>query len=262
MFPIRHVLVTLIFFALTIGLLGVSAEEPKLKFVSLEFSPFVYMQDGVVSGPGADVISAVCHRMNVQCDYRIYPWRRAQKLVREGKAVGMMVVGRNKKREEWVRFSPPVFQTEYGFFVAADNPMIYSGPADLERLEVGVFAPSNTATNLRAIQAGMRESGLEPIEVEERPDDESGFKKLALGRLDAVYSNRDRGNEIIRKHGLEGAIRYAGAEKQLFYYVGFSKEWGDHALLDRFDGAYRALHEEGVIKEIMDRYYLRAAELN
>ena len=92
MFPIRRVLVTLIFSALTIGLLGVSAEEPKLKFVSLEFSPFVYMKDGVVSGPGAEVITAVCHRINVQCDYRIYPWRRAQKLVKEGKAVGMMVV--------------------------------------------------------------------------------------------------------------------------------------------------------------------------
>lgn len=258
---IRHVLLVLCCFTLAVVTLRVSGEEAKLRFVTLEFSPFVYIDNGIVSGPGADVITAVCGHMNVTCVYELYPWRRAQKLVKEGKAVGMMVVGRNKRREEWVRFSPPVFQTEYGFFVAAGNPISYSDSGDLEGFKVGVFAPSNTATNLRAIQTGMTEGGLNPIEIEDRPDDESGFKKLALGRLDAVYSNRDRGNEIIRKLGLESAVRYAGAEKQLFYYVGFSKQWGDHELLDRFDEAYLALYEKGVIKAILDRHHLHAADL-
>ena len=89
----------------------VSGEETELRFVTLEFSPFIHSEDGVISGPGADVIAAVCKRMSITCSYQLYPWRRAQALVMAGDAEGMMVVGRNKRREEWVRFSPPVFQT-------------------------------------------------------------------------------------------------------------------------------------------------------
>jgi polar amino acid transport system substrate-binding protein len=236
-----------------------AVEKITLRFVTLEFSPFVYSVDGVVSGPGADVIAALCNRMNITCDFALYPWRRAQLLVKAGEAEAMMVVGRNPKREEWVRFSPPVFQTEYGYFVRAENRMHYRDDQDVQGYTVGVFSPSNTANSLRNIQAGMMEKGLKPIVIDERPDDDSGFKKLAVGRLDAVYSNRDRGNEVIRKHKLSEDIRYAGANKSLQYYVGFSRAGNDPRLLDRFDRAYLELYREGTVEEILKNYHLQAA---
>ena len=238
---------------------GGAAEKPTLRFVTLEFSPFVYAEDGVVSGPGAEVIAAVCKRMSINCSFTLYPWRRAQMLVKAGEAEAMMVVGRNPKREEWVRFSPPVFQTEYGYFVRADNRMSYRDDQDVQGYTVGVFSPSNTANSLRKIQVSMAERGLKPIIIDERPDDDSGFKKLAVGRLNAVYSNRDRGNEVIRKHKLSENVRYAGANKTLQYYVGFSRAGNDPRLLDRFDQAYLDLYREGFIEKIMKKYHLQAA---
>ena len=236
-----------------------AVEKTTLRFVTLDFSPFVYSVDGVVSGPGADVITAVCDRINITCSFTLYPWRRAQLLVKAGEAEAMMVVGRNPKREEWVRFSPPVFQTEYGYFVRADNKMHYRDDQDVQGYTVGVFSPYNTATSSRNIQAAMMERGLKPIIIDERPDDDSGFKKLAVGRLDAVYSNRDRGNEVIRKHILSENIRYAGANKSLQYYVGFSRAGNDPRLLDRFDRAYLDLYREGVVEKILKNYHLQAA---
>lgn len=236
-----------------------AVEQAKLRFVTLEFSPFVYAVDGAVSGPGAEVIAAVCKRMNITCSFSLYPWRRAQMLVRAGEAEAMMVVGRNPMREKWVRFSPPVFQTEYGYFVRTDNRMSYRDDQDVQGYTVGVFSPSNTANSLRKIQASMAERGLKPIIIDERPDDDSGFKKLAVGRLDAVYSNRDRGNEIIRKRNLSENVRYAGPNKTLHYYVGFSRAGNDPRLLDRFDQAYLELYREGFIEKIMKNHQLRAA---
>lgn len=250
----------LLFLAISsMSAVGSAVEKSKLRFVTLEFSPFVYALDGVVSGPGAEVIAAVCKRMNVTCSFTLYPWRRAQMLVKAGEAEAMMVVGRNPKREEWVRFSPPVFQTEYGYFVRADNRMSYRDDQDMQGYNVGVFSPSNTANSLRKIQINMVGRGLKPIIIDERPDDDSGFKKLAVGRLDAVYSNRDRGNEVIRKHKLSENIRYAGANKSLQYYVGFSRAGNDPQLLNRFDQAYLDLYREGVVEEIMKNYHLQAA---
>jgi polar amino acid transport system substrate-binding protein len=187
----------------------------RIRFVTLEFAPFVYGENQQVTGPGRDIIDAVCARAKIECSYDIYPWRRAQELMKTGDADGMMVIGRNKKREAWIRFSPPHFRTEYGVFFRADNAMNYTDISQLEGYRVGVFAPSNTAVQLAAIRDEMVAGGLTPIEIDERPDDSSGFRKLAAGRIDAVYSNRDRGRQILQAEGLTTGVRYAGGHKAI-----------------------------------------------
>ena len=234
----------------------------KIRFVTLEFAPFIYGENQQVAGPGRDLIEAVCAEAEIDCSYDIYPWRRAQELMKSGDADGMMVIGRNPKREEWIRFSPPHFRTEYGFFVKADNPMDFAEIAQLEGLKVGVFAPSNTATNLEAIREQMIERGLSPIEIDARPDDPSGFRKLAAGRIDAVYSNRDRGGEILEAEGLSERVRYAGGHQGILYYAGFTREFPDQALIDRFDAAWRALFASGAAQKIIEGYGLEPAPLD
>jgi hypothetical protein len=45
----------------------------------------------------------------------------------------------------------------------------------------------------------------------------SGFRKLAAGRIDAVYSNRDRGRQIIGEEGLSEGVGYAGGHQGILY---------------------------------------------
>ncbi len=237
------------------------AADDKIRFVTLEFAPFIYGENQEVAGPGRDLIAAVCAEAHIECSYDIYPWRRAQELMKDGEADGMMVIGRNPKRAEWIRFSPPHFRTEYGIFVQADNDMDFGDIAQLEGLKVGVFAPSNTAVQLQAIREEMAASGLDPIEIDERPDDSSGFRKLAAGRIDAVYSNRDRGRQILAAEGLTPGVRYAGGHQEIVYYAGFARSFPDQDLIDRFDAAWRELFRRGEAQEIIQSYGLEPAEL-
>ena len=217
----------------------------KIRFVTLEFAPFIYGENQQVAGPGRDLIEAVCAEAKTDCSYDIYPWRRAQELIRSGNADGMMVIGRNPKREEWIRFSPPHFRTEYGIFLKVDSEMRFADISQLEGFKIGVFAPSNTASQLVAIRDEMVARGLVPIEIDERPDDSSGFRKLAAGRLDAVYSNRDRGRQILEAEGLTERVRYAGGHQAILYYAGFARSFPDQGLIDRFDAAWRELFRRG-----------------
>ena len=230
-----------------------------LRFVTLEFSPFIYGENQEVAGPGRDVIAAVCDKAEIICRFDIYPWRRAQDLMKSGQADGMMVIGRNSKREEWLHFSPPLFRTEYGFFVHKDNALSYQEAAGIAGYRVGVFAPSNTATQLEGIRGAMAEKGLEPIEIDRRPDDAAGFRKLAAGRLDAVFSNRDRGWDIVKAEGLDGEVRYAGPHKAIFYYSGITKDFPRQDLVERFFAAWRTLFEEGAAQNIIEGYGLEPA---
>lgn len=146
-------------------------------------------------------------------------------------------------------------------FVKADNGMPFTEISQLEGLTIAVFSPSNTATQLKSIREEMVAKGLVPIEIDERPDDDSGFRKLATGRVHAVYSNRDRGRQILEAEGLTADVRYAGGHQGIFYCVGFARSLPDQALIDRFDAAWRELFCRGEAQNIIESYELEPAEV-
>jgi polar amino acid transport system substrate-binding protein len=120
---------------------------------------------------------------------------------------------------------------------------------------VGVYGPSNTAAALAKIHTDANE-----FKVEETPDDYAAFKKLSLGRVDAVFSNKEVGDRVLQKLELKN-VRYAGRQQVLKYYIGFSQKFVDKKLVDRFNSDFAALHKQGVIQEILSRYGMNAAAL-
>ncbi len=93
-----------------------------------------------------------------------------------------------------------------------------------------------------------------------RPDDEAGFKKLALKRVDAVFSNRDVGFALAAKVGVKNKVRYAGMTKELYYYTGFAAAHNDPELLKKFDSAFNELDKAGAIRKILDKYGMLPAD--
>jgi len=250
-----HVVVLVLLF--TLGPRTIQAAE--LIFNTQDFAPFSYLTDGIVSGPATELIQRVCKEIKADCRFNLLPWKRAQNEVRSGKANAMFVIGWNEKRAKWVHFSPPIMITEYGFFVKQNNSLSYKQLSDIQKFTVGVYGPSNTANSLERIRKQMQDNKLAPIKIDMRPDDEAGFKKLALGRLDAVFSNRDVGFALLGKLKLGERIRYAGPSRSLKYYIGFSQEHNDKKILEQFDAAYLALYKAGVIKKILDRHQMTIA---
>lgn len=243
-------------FAILLSCLGTHVGAQDLRFVTLDFAPFIYGEDQQVAGPGRDVIAAACHAAELDCSYDIFPWRRAQELMREGEADGMMVIGRNPGREEWLDFSPPLFRTEYGFFVGGDSTANLDSLAGLAGYRVGVFAPSNTAVQLEGLRDRMISEGLEPLEIDGRPDDVSGFRKLAAGRIDAVYSNRDRGRKVLIENDLAGDVRYAMSDKGILYYAAIRKSFEKPDISRRFFEGLSEVFANGRAAEIIESYEL------
>lgn len=234
---------------------AVAAETRELKFTTQDFSPFSYYQGNEVAGPAVDIIQLVCQDMGVDCSFRLYPWSRAQQLVREGAANGMFVIGWNKKRTEWLYFSPPILVTEYGFFVEKDNPLEFKKLADVKGYTIGVFGPSNTSRSLTKIKQEIGD-----LKIDMTPDDESAFRKLSIGRISAVFSNRDVGYALIKKLNLEN-IRYAGRQRSLNYYIGFSQQYNEKQIVDKFNDTFIELHKKGLIQKTLKQYNMTPCNL-
>lgn len=233
--------------------------EDELRFVTLNYAPFVYGVGKSVAGPAPDLVDAACGLADITCTYRIYPWPRSQALLKSGAADGAVPLGRNPSREAWLRFSPPIFRNEYGFFVPNDNPLRFEDPSQIAGYRVGVLAPSNAVTLLDGIREEMISRRLEPITIESHPSDNAGMRKLAAGRLDAVYSNEERGWEMVREEDLGGRVRYAGEERVAFFYAAIDKSYPKEDVVDRFFGAIRALFADGEAQAIINSYGLEEA---
>jgi polar amino acid transport system substrate-binding protein len=235
--------------------LGAAAYGADLKFNTQNFEPFNYEVNGVVSGPTADIIRRVCGEMKVACTFNLLPWRRAQDEVAQGIAHGLFTIGWNEERAKTLHFSPALMNTEYGFFVRNDNPLKFKQASDVKGFTVGVFGPSNTSFFLDKIKTEIKD-----LTIDMTPEDETAFKKLSLGRVDAVYSNKDVGYFLMGKLDIKN-IRYAGFHTGLKYYVGFSQKFTDKKLVDQFNSTFRNLHKRGVIQEILAKYKMNSAPL-
>jgi polar amino acid transport system substrate-binding protein len=231
-----------------------AAERERLLFLTQDFPPFTYAVDGVPSGPGVEIVKTVCTEQGVDCDVRILPWPRAQMLLRRGQADALFFIGKTYERTRWMRFSSAVVRTEYGFFKRKDSPLAMqeSGPQALKGKVVGVYGPSNTSNTLDLL---CRELDGDFF-IDMTPDDEEAFKKLAWGRIDAVFSNRDVGVALMGKLHL-GNLEYAAKYEDVDYYIGYTRSPERAVTVDRFDRALGAMIESGRVEAILKRFFLQ-----
>jgi len=234
-------------FALLLAAAWPDAANARLRFAIQEFEPFTYFQDGLPRGAAVECVLAVCEAMGEQCSMDIYPWPRAQLLVRTGELDGLFVLGFNPGRAAWLRFSPPLVNTEYGFFSRRGSRFRFDGPMSLAGLSIGVYGPSNTSYTLEQMLKDVPVAALDM-----RPDDESGFVKLSLGRVDTVFSNKDVGLAVMKKLGLANVV-YAGRQSATTYYVAFSHH-ADLAKVRLFNQTLAALQKNGTIPALLARY--------
>jgi polar amino acid transport system substrate-binding protein len=238
---------------LTICLLGMfiialQCHSKELVLDTQDFAPYSYLENGQVTGPAASIIKQVCAEMKTKCELRLQSWTRAQYNVRNGKANGLFVLAKTEDRKDWLYFSVPLFQAEYGVFVRESDTLNFTDVSQLKGYMIGVYGPSNTSRLLELIQEKVPE-----INIDMRPDDTVAFKKLHHGRNDAAFSNRDVGWMIVKTHKLKG-IRYAGAYKKTLYHIGFSKKTTDEQTVKEFNAAYMKLYKNGTIKAILHTY--------
>lgn len=222
-----------------------------IRFVTQHFQPFSYIEQGQVAGPARALIDAVCQALAQRCEHQLLPWERAQRLVGLGEAEALYVIGWNLERSQRLRFSSPLFSAEYGFFVQGDDPLHQLSSTALTGYRVAALKASNTLSSLRALQQQGHQ--LEIIEVN---DSETAFRLLAVGRVTAVYSNREVGQTIIRQLQLP-ALNYALRHRQLDYFVGFNSERISQAWVDTFNHQLLRLQQQGQAQKILERYGLQ-----
>ncbi|WP_020408460.1 substrate-binding periplasmic protein [Hahella ganghwensis] len=223
-------------------------QAASLTFNTQDFRPFTYLQENTVSGPGAELVSLICQSAGFNCSVNLMDWTEAQKEARDKKVDGLFVIGWNEKRSEWLHYSLPIITTQYGFFVQESNSKSYTTLTSFSEHNVGVFGPSNTSRSLEKIQ-----KAVPSLNISMAPDDLVSFQMLSNGKVDAVYSNRDVGLEILQQLKINN-VRYAWRHKTLNYYIGFVKHHTSRRLINDFNKTLKSLYKSGEAQKILAKY--------
>jgi polar amino acid transport system substrate-binding protein len=235
------------------------AHAAAMQFVMQSFPPFVISRDGVPEGLFPDVIQATCAALRIECSQRVYPWRRALRMVELGEADGIAAVARLPEREVMLHMMEPLVQSEYAVFTRADNPLAYLVPADLNGYTLGVYGPS--ATSMAAYE--LANSPGAAISVELEIDNATVLRKLGAQRYRgpaAGVLNADVGNYLMRQEGFIG-LRVAGEVRKIEYSIGLSRKKCSRQQVAAFNAALHELIKNGTVRALLERYGLKAPPL-
>jgi len=159
---------------LCLGLFDAKAVD---RFVTYEFPPYVFSENGAASGIIPEIVEAVGRQLGHPIPVDVVPWKRAQALVEASEgtiAAGPLVRTCDREfRYTWLSALPEIS----GEFVllARDERFLALTDKDFKKLRVGLIKGT-------AFKADVEAAGFETI-IEVETEVQSA-KMLALGRTD------------------------------------------------------------------------------
>ena len=196
-----------------------------------------------------EILNEVFNLMEVDVEYRFYPWRRCYDSVTAGKVWAAFPYSRTEKRAEEVRFSDKLSLSVTKFFVFGE-PKIerYESPERLKPYRVGgvigyFYEETFNRLGLNVDYAAREVSALE---------------KLMMGRTDLLPLNELVGWHLIRTQFPDRMSRFGVLDNPYSVddlYLIVSKDYPDGmALLRRFNKALSVIKDRYIYRSILERF--------
>ena len=166
--------------------------------------PAIYRgSDGKPTGIFNDILTELFARLDIPLKKAVYPWKRAQKMVKEGDADGMVTVY-TKERQAWLMATRPIWHIGETLFFRRDNPQVckllqLNSFEDMQNLRIVDIAGSGWT------REEYKKHGINNIIWV--PTVDSAFNMLAKGRADVfIMFNLNAFNILSKKRAAKGVL--------------------------------------------------------
>ena len=223
-----------------------------------EYYPFVSRnKQGKPSGIYHDLMKEIFRRLDIPLKAELYPWKRAQKLVTEGKGDGM-ITAMTRERSKHYLATNPVYSVSERAFARRDNPRIQQIMAVRDIQDLKGFKIVDT------IGSGWTEEHFKGLNVIWAPSYSSAINMLANGRVDVYMLGKYPGLADLQQRIEKGSPYAEGLKKiipgphqlaEIGYSLLIRKNSPYANIIPRFNQALEQLKREGVYQAIVDRYF-------
>ncbi len=222
------------------------------KFVGTTF-PFILEKDssGRINGIGAEIACEVIKNMGHKIEIELYPWKRAQIMVKKGNAHVLIGPYKTPEREKYLDFN------KYHFY--QDN-MVFYAKSGLKRSWNGEFSSLQNRTI--AIMAGWSygsdaDINLKKLKTYEVYSVLKGLELVLFERYDFCALNQRNALFIIQKQNLHNKLDLIDPPISITKgYFGFSKKLNLDKFISRFDKELKVLIDSNKISRLNKKYNL------
>lgn len=214
-------------------------------------APFMFAaKDGSAAGLYPALFKEAFKRMGVKVTLAAVPWKRALADTDAGIA-GTGGIYQNSDRLKKYDFSDPYYEERLAIYVMAGKEFKFENLADLTGKSFSVLKGWSYGDEFdNAVKAGKIKSD------DGATDDQTNFKKLTIGRCDAVISVVESGTASIQALKLEGKV--VSLPKLLVtnkVYLAFGKTANKTKVLADFNKAIAAMQKDGTFKSIVNNSF-------
>jgi polar amino acid transport system substrate-binding protein len=218
--------------------------ENVIKLVSSDYPPYF----GASLPNGGAVINIVVQAFR-HSDYQVQvqylPWARAISEVRDGNFDGMVAIPYSKEEEAKLAFSSPIHTAQLGFYKQRDRTIEIKEINDLKLFRIGTVRGVSNPVEFNAARPPSFES----------LDDATNLRKLAIGRLDLVLTDKLVGKYLLenRLTDMRIALNWQGFQlTSNSQHVVFSrKRINFDKKLAAFNEGLRIMAQDGSLKELL-----------
>jgi polar amino acid transport system substrate-binding protein len=214
--------------------------------------PWKMMVDGKVEGVDINITNKLLSKLNIKPIYRMAPFKRCLQDLRHGEADIMGFLTYKDERTKFLKYFQPPYQGDVKiFYVRKGEKERLKQYEDLYRLKVGLIRGHKHYEPFDSDPKIMKEQVSR---------DESNYKKIVAGRIDALIDNDTQGPYNAYRFGMVDKIEIAPYKVPLGKngYFAMSKKSKYMDRFSEFENVLKEMVETGevdkIIKDSLKRY--------
>lgn len=221
----------------------VGSPEECLIFVGNDdLRPLLFSQNGDPKGLVVDIVREMADRVGLNVDVKVLEWGKAQEMVLQGDADGLLQINKTDERESLYDFSVPLLRSDFTIFRRLDRVDIV-GIGSLKGQKVGVESMGYPCSVL----------GDEPgISLRYISDWQEGFKLVSSGKIDAIVADRWIGEYELFLSGFNDIVPVHRSIQTDYTYIAVKK--GSLSLLDTINRGLTEIKSDGSMDKIIAQW--------
>lgn len=207
--------------------------------------------NGDVTGLGADIARQVVHELGDSLEIQVMPWKRAQELVKSGKAHVLIGPYKTQARQAYLTFSHYGFyQDSMVIYTRKDSQFQWQGQLSaLKDIPIGVTRGWSYGDNFDRYR--------KQLNLQVANDVKTNFEKLLHNRVDLIISHQRNSLSVINALNIHDSIKIVLPPVDVNTgYFGFSKHHELSDFIHRFNQQYERLLQTGKITQLNKKYAL------
>ncbi|MCX4025701.1 ABC transporter substrate-binding protein [Endozoicomonas sp. SM1973] len=201
-----------------------------------------FAREEQVDGLATVILREMCKRAQITCTFTLrFPWSKVLEQAQTKPGYAVYTTVRTPEREPNFKWVGPITRNDWIFVAKADSTIQLKTLDEAKQLRVGGYKGDAKAKFLEGKGFSLVTS-LQDIRL---------LNKLDQGKIDLWVTSDPAGPQLAQKNNI--AVKKVFVIQRKDLYLAVNKQVPDE-IIDKLQKAYKQLEQEGVVKQIEERF--------